>query len=88
VRPTKKRGQWRQIDPDDAEEVARAYAQSELASQASRRLGVPPKTLRRRAVNLGHKVAPEAHLRLLPHEWDRAAEGYQGGDGCIKRKNG
>ena len=77
VRPTRRRGQWRQIDPDEADAVARAYSTSELASQASQRLGVPPWTLRRRAILLGHKVPPEKHLRLLPHEWDEAAKGYR-----------
>lgn len=63
-------GKWRQIDADDAEEIARAYAESELPGQAAERLGITPWTLRRRAVAAGHTAPPGQQMRLLPEEWD------------------
>lgn len=76
------RGQWRQIDPDDAEEIARAYASSELTGQASARLGITRETLRRRAIAAGHRVGHGQQLRLLPHEWDAVSYPTKGPKKC------
>lgn len=72
IRCTRASGQWRQINPDDTDTIAAAYAASELPGQASARLGVPPWTLRRRAQAAGHTTRKQ--MRLLPEEWD--ALGY------------
>lgn len=74
------RGQWRQIDPDDAETIARAYTESELPGQASARLGVHPETLRRRARQAGHRGSPM--MRLLPAEWDALSQPTKGPKKC------
>lgn len=61
------RGQWRQIDPDDAEIIARAYSESEMPGQAAARLGISAKALTRLAKRAGHDARP---MRLMPCEWD------------------
>lgn len=79
---TKAAGKWRQLDEDDAAEIARAYAASELPGQAEQRLGISSWTLRRRAIAAGHRVAPRQQLRLLPEEWDAVAYPTKGPQKC------